>query len=159
MRRLAAKLDRREFHENPPAKDWDERLERAKSAVVSLLNKGEKKINEVGEKIDRDIEQKGWRTKISGFFKEKFSKKEKSLSASGAVGDAVKDSEQRVATEEENVYERDIREEQLTKQILLEEDDQGNKIEGENKDAEVNEAKESIEAKKEEEAPAEQKNE
>lgn len=93
MRRLAAKIDRREFNENPPAKDWDERLERAKSAVVSLLNKGEKKINEVGERIDNNIEQKGWRTKISGFFKEKFAKKDKSLAASGTVGDAVKEGE------------------------------------------------------------------
>jgi hypothetical protein len=49
-------IDRRSFDEATPAKDWDERLERAKTTVISLLNKSEKKINEVGEKIDKEIE-------------------------------------------------------------------------------------------------------
>lgn len=89
MRRLTAMIDRRGFNDPPPAKDWDERLERAKTTVFSLLNKSEKKINEVGEKIDREIEQKGWKNKISGFIKQKFTKKEKNLAGIGAVGDGV----------------------------------------------------------------------
>ena len=37
MRKLAAHLDQRSFQENKPAKDWDERLERAKSTVKNLI--------------------------------------------------------------------------------------------------------------------------
>jgi hypothetical protein len=48
VRKLNASLDRREFTEAPPAKDWEERLVRAKTTFTTLLNKGEKKINELG---------------------------------------------------------------------------------------------------------------
>ena len=44
---------------------------RAKSTVQTWLNKGEKTIGEFGEKLDRDIEKRGWRSKISGFINEK----------------------------------------------------------------------------------------
>jgi len=44
------------FDEVPPAKDWDERFDRAKSTVIQLINKGEKKINETGAKLDKEIE-------------------------------------------------------------------------------------------------------
>ena len=76
VRKLTAKLDRRVFVEQPPAKDWDERLERAKSAVLNMLNKSEKKILEMGEKLDEEVEKRDtWKNKFSGYFKDKFKKK------------------------------------------------------------------------------------
>ena len=44
MRRLAAHLDQRMFSEKQPAKDWDERFERAKSTMKNLISIGEKKL-------------------------------------------------------------------------------------------------------------------
>ncbi len=43
MRRLAAQLDQREFTEIPPARDWDERLSRAKNTMKQVFSKSEKK--------------------------------------------------------------------------------------------------------------------
>lgn len=78
QRRLTAAIDRNEqFKEIPPAKDWNERLNRAQSTVQSKLNVYERKILELGDKIDAKIEEKGWRSSISGFFKDKFTKKDK----------------------------------------------------------------------------------
>jgi len=44
VRRIAAHLDQRLFTEKQPAKDWDERFERAKQSMKSLINKTEMKI-------------------------------------------------------------------------------------------------------------------
>lgn len=44
MRRLAAHIDQRLFTEKQPAKDWDERFERAKNSMKSLLSRTEKKV-------------------------------------------------------------------------------------------------------------------
>ena len=52
-----------------------ERLERAKTSVMTIFAKSEKKIQEVGEKVDKEIEKKDWKKKISGFFEEKFKRK------------------------------------------------------------------------------------
>ena len=69
MRRLQARLERRGFSEKPPAKNINEKYQRAKTSVMALINRGEKKIQEVGGKIDGEIERKDWKRKISGYFK------------------------------------------------------------------------------------------
>ena len=66
-----------QFREIPPAKDWNERITRAQTTVQKNLNIYEKKIMDLGDKIDAKIEEKGWKNSISGFFKDKFSKKNK----------------------------------------------------------------------------------
>ena len=43
MKKLAAHLDQRPFTELQPAKDWDERFERAKASMKNLISKGDKK--------------------------------------------------------------------------------------------------------------------
>lgn len=103
MRKLNAKIDRRVFTEAPPAKDWDERFERAKSTVLGIINKGEKKISEVGTSIDNAVEKKDWKNKISGFFKEKFTKKDKN---GQAVSSATNTEE---AKEEEHQQEAEVK--------------------------------------------------
>lgn len=77
VRRLTAQLEEKLFIEVQPAKDWDERINRAKTAVIGLLSRGEKKIHEVGEKIDEDMEKKNLPGKISGYFKDKFNFKKR----------------------------------------------------------------------------------
>lgn len=39
MRKLAAHIDQRVFNERQPAKDWDERLDRAKNTMKHLIEK------------------------------------------------------------------------------------------------------------------------
>lgn len=68
-------VDRRvDFREQPPAKDWNERITRAQTTVQKNLTKYERKIQELGEKIDAKIDEKGWREKVGNFFKDKFKK-------------------------------------------------------------------------------------
>ena len=44
MRRMQAHLDQRQFSDKQPAKDWDERFDRVKSTMKSLITKADKKI-------------------------------------------------------------------------------------------------------------------
>jgi hypothetical protein len=52
---------------------------------MSLLSKGEKKISEMGDKLDTEVEKRSWSSKFTGLFK----RKKKDLAGAGAVGDAV----------------------------------------------------------------------
>ncbi|CDW79899.1 adp-ribosylation factor gtpase-activating [Stylonychia lemnae] len=84
-RKLQALVDKnQQFREDPPAKDWNDRLTRASTVVQKSLDKYEKKILDIGDKIDAKIEEKGWRKSISGFFKNKFSKS-KSVPQTGSL--------------------------------------------------------------------------
>ena len=51
----------------PPAKDWGERFDRMKTVVKSTTNKVEKGIIENIDKIDKKVEEKGWKNKVSNF--------------------------------------------------------------------------------------------
>ena len=75
-KKLSAKIDDKNLIDQPPAKNIEEKLIRAKSTVETWLKKGERTISFYGEKIDRDIEKRGWRNKVSDYFKTKFGKKE-----------------------------------------------------------------------------------
>ena len=104
-RRMAAHLDQRVFAEKQPAKDWDERFERAKQSMKSLIatkdkpkdtppapkepdNKSPKEdsakeaateeTKEAPKEAPKEAGKdkvKEWNSKIKGFFKDKFSKK------------------------------------------------------------------------------------
>ena len=96
-RRLAAHLDQRAFTEKQPAKDWDERFERAKQSMKNIVSslksdaapkteapkaeaKEETKAEAKAEpKPDSkaEVKIKEWNSKIKGFFKEKFAKPSK----------------------------------------------------------------------------------
>lgn len=52
VRRLEAALDRRMFTEEPPAKDWNERIQRAINTGQRISDKYEKKLIAIGDKID-----------------------------------------------------------------------------------------------------------
>jgi hypothetical protein len=45
------------------------------SAVVNLTGKAEKKITEIGDQVDKKIEEKKLRESVTGFFKKAFTKK------------------------------------------------------------------------------------
>ena len=97
MKRIAAHLDQRVFSEKQPAKDWDERFERAKSSMKNLIasakpsdKEASKKQPEAGvvEESKQAVEGapqiasgvaepskvKEWAGKFKGFFKDKFTK-------------------------------------------------------------------------------------
>jgi hypothetical protein len=42
---------------------------------MTWLDKSEKAITEFGDKFDKEVEKKGWRSKLSGYFKDVFTKK------------------------------------------------------------------------------------
>lgn len=50
----------------------------------------EKKVQEIGDKIDRDLEKTDWKAKFTGIFKGKKNVKEADkLAFSGSMGDAL----------------------------------------------------------------------
>lgn len=51
MRKLASHLDQKVFTEVKPAKDWDERFERAKSTVKSLIGSSTSKSTTSDKKV------------------------------------------------------------------------------------------------------------
>jgi len=66
-----AKLDGVDFKELPPAKDWGERIERAKKGVLTFASKQGDNIAEQVEKLEKKVEEKGWKDKIGGFLRRK----------------------------------------------------------------------------------------
>jgi hypothetical protein len=66
-----AKLDGIEFKELPPAKDWGERLDRAKKGLFSAATKGEKTISDGIGKIDKKVGESGWKDKLGGLLRRK----------------------------------------------------------------------------------------
>lgn len=109
-KRLAAVLDGRQFSEKPPAKDWDERFERAKSAWQEFVESSERKMAELGDKVGEKMaerprekvperpkekaaeEKVDWKTKFKSAFKfstNKAAKKPEAIVAGGAMGDAL----------------------------------------------------------------------
>jgi hypothetical protein len=69
-----AYLDGKQFNELPPPKDWNERMSRASSTVISAANKLEQSLIQVGDKLDKKIEEKGWKNKFDTFIAKKFRK-------------------------------------------------------------------------------------
>ena len=53
----------------PPAKDWGERLDRAKTGIFSFASNQKDNIKEVAHKVDSKIEEKGIYDKVGGFFR------------------------------------------------------------------------------------------
>jgi len=88
-KRLLAITDGRKFDEKPPAKDWDEKFARAKTVWADWVASSEKKINEFGDKVDKDLEKSDWKTKLKSTFTfNKTSKKEAKV-IGGAMGDTL----------------------------------------------------------------------
>ena len=86
-RRLLSVVDGNDFKEKPPAKDWDDRIGRAKLSFVQWLELSEKKIMDLGDKVDSKVKEKDWKGKLSALFKRNNTGKK--LTGSGAVGDAL----------------------------------------------------------------------
>ena len=66
-RLLDAKIDKRPFEEKPPAKDWNETFDRTSTRVQRLVDKFEGKLLTFGGKIDKKMEEKGWKDKFKGY--------------------------------------------------------------------------------------------
>lgn len=64
VRMLQAKLDRRPFNESPPVRDWNETFDRTQNAIQKIADKYEAKLMNIGKKIDKKFEEKGWKDKF-----------------------------------------------------------------------------------------------
>jgi hypothetical protein len=88
-RRLTALVDECAFKDKPPAKDWDDRIGRAKLSFVQWYEQSERKIMDIGEKVDNKVKEKDWKNKLAAVFKRNTNKGAAKLAGSGAVGDAL----------------------------------------------------------------------
>lgn len=66
VRMLSAKLDRRPFFETAPARDWNQTFDRTQNAIQKIADKCEEKLVNFGKKIDKKMEDKGWKDKFKG---------------------------------------------------------------------------------------------
>ena len=67
MKKHQAVLDGLEQKDLPPAKDWGERFDRMKTSIKTTTNKVERGFIENIDKIDKKVEEKGWKNKVSTF--------------------------------------------------------------------------------------------